>query len=58
MQNFKRKRCNIRVVCKDLNKINDLRVEFSKKINNKDFLDYEFIDETSFCINDIINYGY
>ena len=56
--NITRKRCNIRVVCKDLNKINDLRVEFSKKINNKDFLDYEFIDETSFCINDIINYGY
>jgi len=56
--NITRKRCNIRVVCKDINKINDLRIDFSKNVDNQKFLDYEFIDETSFCVNDIFNYGY
>jgi transposase len=57
--NITRKKCNIRVVCKDLDKLNQLRREFSNKINNKDFLENsEFIDESSFCVNDIVNYGY
>jgi transposase len=56
--NITRKRCNIRVVCKDINKINDIRHIFSKETNEDIFLNSEFIDETSFCVNDIINYGY
>ena len=56
--NITRKRCNIRVVCKDINKINDIRHDFSKKTDEDIFLNSEFIDETSFCVNDIINYGY
>ena len=56
--NITRKRCNIRVVCKDINKINDIRHVFSKKTDEDIFLNSEFIDETSFCVNDIINYGY
>lgn len=56
--NITRKRCNIRVVCRDIDKINELRVEFSKTVNEDTFLDSEFIDETSFCIDDIFNYGY
>ena len=56
--NITRKRCNTRVICKDLDKLNEIRIDFSKKIINKDFVNYEFIDETSFCINDIHNYGY
>jgi hypothetical protein len=56
--NISRKRCNIRVVCKDINKIEELRKDFSKNIDNNIFLESEFIDETSFCVNDIINYGY
>ena len=56
--NITRKRCNIRVVCRDIDKINELRVEFSKTVNENTFLDSEFIDETSFCIDDIFNYGY
>jgi transposase len=56
--NITRKRCNIRVVCRDIDKINELRVEFSKTVNKDTFLDSEFIDETSFCIDDIFNYGY
>ena len=63
MQNFKnnnisRKRCNIRVVCKDINKIEELRKDFSKNIDNNIFLESEFIDETSFFVKDIINYEY
>ena len=38
--------------------INDIRHNFSKEINEDVFLNSEFIDETSFCVNDIINYGY
>jgi len=56
--NITRKRCNNRVVCKDINKINEIRIQFSKDINNEDFINSEFIDESSFCINDMINYGY
>jgi len=56
--NITRKRCNIRVICKDINKINDIRHIFSKETNEDIFLNSEFIDETSFCVNDIINYGY
>jgi len=56
--NITRKRCNIRVVCKDINKINDIRHDFSKETDEDIFLNSEFIDETSFCVNDIINYGY
>jgi transposase len=56
--NITRKRCNIRVVCKDINKINNIRHDFSKKTDEDIFLNSEFIDETSFCVNDIINYGY
>ena len=56
--NITRKRCNNRVVCKIINKINEIRIEFSENVNNKDFINSEFIDETSFCINIIINYGY
>lgn len=57
--NITRKKCNIRVICKDLDKLNQLRHEFSNKIDNKDFLENsEFIDESSFCVNDIVNYGY
>ena len=56
--NITRKRCNIRVVCKDINKINNIRHDFSKETDEDIFLNSEFIDETSFCVNDIINYGY
>jgi transposase len=56
--NISRKRCNIRVVCKDINKIEELRKEFSKSVKEEDFIESEFIDETSFCVNDVINYGY
>jgi len=56
--NISRKRCNIRVVCKDINKIEEIRKDFSKNVHYKDFIESEFIDETSFCIDDIINYGY
>ena len=56
--NITRKRCNIIVVCKDINKINNIRHDFSKETDEDIFLNSEFIDETSFCVNDIINYGY
>ena len=56
--NISRKRCNIRVVCKDINKIEEIRKDFSKDVHYEDFIEYEFIDETSFCIDDIVNYGY
>ena len=56
--NITRKRCNIRVVCKDIDKINELRIEFSKTVDENTFLESEFIDESSFCIDDIFNYGY
>ena len=56
--NITRKKCNIRVVCKDINKIEEIRYEFSKNVNEEIFLESEFIDETSFCIDDIFNYGY
>ena len=56
--NITRKKCNIRVVCKDINKIEEIRYEFSKNVNKEIFLESEFIDETSFCIDDIFNYGY
>ena len=56
--NISRKRCNIRVVCKDINKIEELKKEFSKSVKEEDFIESEFIDETSFCVNDVINYGY
>lgn len=56
--NITRKRCNIRVVCKDISKIEEIRNEFSKNVIKEEFLESEFIDETSFCVNDIINYGY
>ena len=53
-----RKRCNIRVVCKDIDKIEEIRYEFSKNVEDDTFLESEFIDETSFCVNDIYNYGF
>jgi transposase len=56
--NISRKRCNIRIVCKDINKIEEERIHFSKNVNNDTFLDSCFIDECSFCVNDISNYGY
>jgi len=56
--NITRKKCNIRVVCRNIDKINELRIEFSKTVDEDIFLDSEFIDETSFCIDDIFNYGY
>ena len=46
------------MVCKDISKIEEIRNEFSKKVIKEEFLESEFIDETSFCVNDIINYGY
>ena len=56
--NVSRKKCNIRVVCKDINKIEEERKIFSKNLEFNNFLESEFIDESSFCIDDIINYGY
>ena len=56
--NITRKKCNIRVVCRNIDKINELRIKFSKTVDEDIFLDSEFIDETSFCIDDIFNNGY
>ena len=52
-----RKKLNIRVVCKDINKIEEDRINCSLLIDDN-FYDYISIDESSFCINDILNYGY
>jgi hypothetical protein len=55
--NITRKRCNIRVVCKDINKINDIRYDFSKETDEDIFLNSEFIDETSFCVFSVVYEG-
>ena len=54
---YNKKKINIRVVCKDIYKINDIKMIFLKE-QMKIFLNSEFIDDSSFCVNDIINYGY
>jgi hypothetical protein len=56
--NISRKRCNKRTICTDFNKILEKRKDYIQTINEKDFLNSEFIDECSFCINDYSNYGY
>ena len=55
--NISRKRFNVRIVCKDIDKIKEERHIFSSTTNNN-FYNYISIDESSFCINDILNYGY
>ena len=48
--NISRKRCNIRVVSKDINKIEELRNDFSKNINNDVFFESEFIISNVFFL--------
>ena len=51
------KRISNRVVCDSLENIDNKRTEFMKNLNF-DVEDAVYIDETSFCLNDLKNYGY
>ena len=55
--NISKKRFNTRIVCKDIDKIKEDRQNFSLVTDNS-FYNYISIDESSFCVNDILNYGY
>ena len=56
--NISRKKINTKIVCKDENKIIEDRKNFCEETNKTDFYDYISIDESSFCINQVNNYGY
>jgi transposase len=58
MNNISRKIIQNRIVCKNINKINQDRTEYSNNLNNSDFTNYISIDESSFCIDDVNRYGY
>ena len=51
------KRISNSVVCDSLENIDNKRTEFMKNLNF-DVEDAVYIDETSFCLNDLKNYGY
>ena len=51
------KRIGNKVVCKDIEKINQDRKTFAQ-LMNYDMNDVIFLDEVSFCINDHQRYGY
>jgi len=55
-----RKKVNMRIVGKDIEKIKQDRHNFANKIKdeNMNFNDLYLIDESSFCINDYSNKGY
>ena len=55
--NITRKRINNHIVCKDLVQIENERTLF---VNNLKFNinDAIYIDESSFCVNETVNYGY
>ena len=55
--NITNKKINNHIVCKDIEIIKDERKIFVKNINY-DINNVIFIDESSFCINDIADYGY
>jgi hypothetical protein len=55
--NISRKRIQNRIVCKDVTKIKEDRINFSNNDNSK-FSEYISIDESSFCITDLQKYGY
>ena len=52
------KKTNNKLVFKDLESINNDRKEWIKNKNINDFLNGIHVDESSFCIGDIKNYGY
>jgi len=56
--NISRKRVNTRIICKDEEILLKERKEFSNNLDTDKFINNIFIDESSFCINDIIKYGY
>lgn len=56
--NITRKRYKPRIVVKDLNKIRDDRKAFAHTTNSQTFMNSISIDESSFCVTDMTNYGY
>ena len=56
--NISRKRIQSRIVCKDINKIKEDRTNFANNSDNNNFNEYISIDESSFCITDLQQYGY
>ena len=55
-----RKKANIRIIAKDIDKIKSDRINFANKIEDNEII-YEnvySIDESSFCINDYKTHGY
>ena len=55
--NITHKKINTNIVCKDINKIIDERKTFVSNLNFN-IEDIIYIDESSFCINQVKNYGY
>ena len=51
------KRLSNKIICKDMEKINEDRRTFAQQMNY-DMNDVIFLDEVSFCINDHQRYGY
>ena len=60
LNGISRKRIINRIVCKDINKIKQDRINFKEHIinNNINYNTIYALDECSFCINDYNNYGY
>jgi len=58
INNMSRKRIQNHVVCKNIDKINEDRVNYANNFSDSEFLNYISIDESSFCINDFKKYGY
>jgi transposase len=56
--NITRKKIQNRIVCKNIDKIKEDRTLFANYKDNDNLIDYISIDETSFCINNLKNYGY
>jgi len=53
-----KKRIQNHVVCKNIDKINEDRVNYANNFSDSEFLNYISIDESSFCINDFKKYEY
>jgi transposase len=58
--NITRKRFKTRIVCKNIDEIIEARIQFCKDVsNNKIIIDNAIsIDEVSFCVNEVKNYGF
>lgn len=56
--NITRKKIQNRIVCKNIDKINEDRTNFANNSDNDNFSEYISIDESSFCVNDLQRYGY